>query len=227
MRHREGGNDCFSNLTDELKEETTGSSQAVETASVDGKASVTDVAGGAVGLPLWYVAVVNNNTEKSVAARLEKLGYESFVAKQEVLRVWRNGRKAKVEKVVIPTFVFVRCTEADRHRIVALPYVRRFLSDRARAVNGMVAPPAVISQREMDTLKFMLGQSDYPVDFSQNSYRRGDKVRVIRGALLGLQGEVLQPAATEASPDAELVVRLDILVAARVYVPITDIAPVS
>lgn len=208
----------FSNLTDELKEESTGSSQSVGSTGSDGKASVANVAGDAVGLPVWYVAVVNNNTEKSVAARLESLGYESFVAKQEVLRVWRNGRKAKVDRILIPTMVFVRCTEADRQQIVRLPYVNRFLSDKARASQGRVSPPAVIPEREIVTLRFMLGQSDHSVDMIQRSYSAGDRVRVIRGALQGLEGEVID--------GGSMIVRLDILGTAKVTIDIADLISV-
>ncbi len=213
------------NLTYLVKDEEQATSASGEPPVQDATAPARDVAGDAVGVPRWYVAVVTNNNEKAVAGRLADMGHEVFVAMQPTLRVWRNGRKAMVDKVIIPTFVFVRCTEAERRQIVALPYIRRFLADRARAVKGMVAPPAVIAQREIDTLRFMLGQSDYPVELTQSRYRPGDKVRVIRGALLGLEGEVLRPADGPGAPDAELVVRLDILGAARVTVPLTDIAP--
>lgn len=36
----------------------------------------------------------------------------------------------------------------------------------------------------------MLGHSDSPVEFSQ-SFEKGDKVRILRGNLKGLEGEVI------------------------------------
>lgn len=51
--------------------------------------SVLNNVGDAVGVEkrLWYVAIVNNNHEKSVQERLERLGHESYVAKQRVVRI--------------------------------------------------------------------------------------------------------------------------------------------
>lgn len=37
----------------------------------------------------------------------------------------------------------------------------------------------------------MLGQSDIPVEISEKPFKAGDRVRVIRGDLAGLEGEVL------------------------------------
>ncbi|MDE7410017.1 MAG: UpxY family transcription antiterminator, partial [Muribaculaceae bacterium] len=87
--------------------------------------------GDAVGVESrkWFVAIVNHNTEKAVQERLDGLGYETYVAKQTVVRIWKNGRKAKVDKVIIPSLVFVKCTQKERHEIVSLPYIKRFMTD--------------------------------------------------------------------------------------------------
>lgn len=52
----------------------------------------------------------------------------------------------------------------------------------------------------------MLGQSDIPVNISTRTYLKGDKVRVIRGSLIGLEGEVvdLSPSKVELSVDMDL-----------------------
>ena len=79
--------------------------------------------GDAVGVQdrKWFVAIVNNNTERSVEEKLSKSGYETYVAKQKVIRVWKNGKKAKVDKVLLPSVVFIKCTERERREIVTLP----------------------------------------------------------------------------------------------------------
>ena len=196
------------------------------------EASAPLVADDAVGVPRWYVAVVNNNSERIVAERLTTLGHEAYVAVQKRMRVRANGRKVLVDVVVIPSFVFVHCTEKVRRQVVSLPYVKRFLSDRARAVDGLAAPAAVIPEREMNKLRFMLGQSDYQVDFIEPRFRAGDSVRVMRGALRGLEGKVIRvmppsgaKARKSAASDApvQIVVALDILGAARLEIPSCDI----
>lgn len=69
-----------------------------------------------------------------------------------------------------------------------------------------VKPLAIIPDLEINRLKFMLGQSDIPVNISTRTYLKGDKVRVIRGSLIGLEGEVvdLSPSKVELSVDMDL-----------------------
>lgn len=186
-------------------------------ADTESVATVPHGVGDAVGVepPRWYVAVVKSNTEKAVQERLERMGYEAYVAKQMVLRVWKNGRKAKVDKVVIPSFVFVKCTEKERKSIVALPFINRFLTNKAgTSADGLTKPLATIPQEQIDTLRFMLGQSDIPVAFVDTPFRKHDKVVVIRGNLKGLAGEILH--ATDGK--SEVVVRIDILGSAKMTI---------
>ena len=55
----------------------------------------------------WFVAIVATNSEKACRDRLVALGHEAWLASQEEMRVWRNGRRSTVERVVIPLMVFV------------------------------------------------------------------------------------------------------------------------
>ena len=164
-------------------------------------------AGDAVGVPdrKWFIAVVNNNAEKSTAAKLIALGYDTYVATQEEFRIWRNGKRAKVDRVVIPSVVFVKCTEAERLQIVALPYINRFMTDRASAAKTH-ANIATVPPEQIDTLRFMLGNSDTPVTIS-GEYVKGDKVRIARGRLRGLEGEI----ARDSDGRSKLYINVDLL----------------
>lgn len=180
--------------------------------------------GGAVGVEkrCWFVAIVKNNTEKMAYERLSKAGYESYLATQTLFRVWKNGKRAKIDRVVLPTLVFVRCTEQERRQIVALPYISRFMTNKASG-NSTAKPLAVIPDRQIEVLRFMLGQSDVPVTMTERSYRKGDRVRVARGKLCGLEGEVV----TTDDGQSELVVRIDILGCAKVLISAIDIEPID
>lgn len=176
---------------------------------------------GAVGVPerKWFVAIVNSRHEKAVGDNLKALSVESYVATQKELRVWRNGKRKMVDRVVIPSVVFVKCNEAERREIVRLPYVNRFMVNRSANSGGLNKPVAVISQAEIDKLKFMLGQSDYPVEFVPTIYRVNDTVRVIRGNLRGLEGEI-----REASDGTHtLVISLSLLGGALVHIDPKDV----
>ncbi len=87
--------------------------------------------------------------------------------------------------------VFLHCTENERRSVVTLPYIYRFLTNKAGNPNKFGRPVAIIPDRQMYQLKFMLGNSNSPVEFVDRMYTKGDKVRVIRGDFCGLEGEVI------------------------------------
>lgn len=161
--------------------DTTTVSTAVPTC-VDGTVGVSDAK--------WFVALVNSRHEKAVAEKLLEINIESYVATQKEMRLWKNGRRKMIDRVVIPSMVFVKCTDIQRQEIVALPYINRFMVNRTIETNGLNKPVAVISDSEIQTLKLMLGQSDYKVEFVPTVFSAKDKVRVIRGSLCGLEGEI-------------------------------------
>lgn len=147
---------------------------------------------GAVGVDdsKWYVAVVNSRHEKAAAENLNSFGYDCYVATQQELRIWKNGRRKMVDRVVIPSVVFVRCTEKIRREIVTLPFINRFMVNRTAETGTLNKPAAVIPDVQIRRLQFMLGQSEEPVQFEPTLYRVNDTVRVIRGHLKGLEGEI-------------------------------------
>lgn len=170
----------------------------------------------------WFVAIVNNNTEKAAQERLEKQGYETYVAKQEVTRIWKNGRKRKVDKVLLPTLVFIKCTERERKEIVTLPYINRFMTNKAGAsTTSATKPLATIPQKEIETMRFMLGQSDIPVTFVETPYKINDRVVIVRGSLRGLEGEVVGTI----DGKSHIVVRIDILGTAKVAIDPVNLQP--
>ncbi|MDE6483971.1 MAG: UpxY family transcription antiterminator [Duncaniella sp.] len=180
-------------------------------------AGVDDAVG--VAEKRWYVAMVNARHEKKVADSLSERGVESYVATQREVHVWANGRRRAVDRVVIPAVVFVKCTEACRKEIVNLPYIFRFMVNRTVDPAGGNRPVATIPERQMQTLKFMLGQSEIPVDFTPAVFRLHDTVRVIRGHLKGLEGTIIS------NPDGShtLAVSLDLLGGATVKIDPSDV----
>lgn len=156
--------------------------------------TATDVVDDAVGVAksYWFVAIVNHNSEKQSSEKLSKMGIGNYLPTQIEIRMWRNGRKSKVDKIVIPSTIFIHCTEQTRKEIVNLPFIFRFMTNKAGSINGSSNKPlAVIPDAEIERLKFMLGQSDIPVEITERPFKTGDKVRVIRGDLAGLEGEVM------------------------------------
>lgn len=178
--------------------------------------------GDAVGIqsPKWYVAFVGHNTEKSCRDRLQQLGYESYVASQEEIHEWKNGRKKKIERVVISTLLFVRVTEKQRREVVNLPFIKHFLTDKARPVDDFGCHPlAVVPDRQMQRLRFMLYNAEEPVNFVTDHLRLGDHIRVARGCLKGLEGHIIRYK----DGDSYLVVRIDTIGYAMMKIAVEDV----
>lgn len=172
----------------------------------------------AVGVPErhWFVAVLKNRSEKATAQKLSGMGVECYLPMQEEVHVWKNGKKAKVERVLIPSKIFIHCTEKERRELVTLPFIFRFMTDIAGRASRRLA---VVPAKEIERLKFMLGASDGRVTFTEQ-FVKGQKIEVIRGPFRGLQGVVLQDANAGVS---RLYVNIDMLGSASVEINPNDI----
>ncbi len=201
-------------LTSRFRMPDTGIKNTIVTAVPAGVDGAVGVAGGC-----WYVAVVNARHEKKVAESLAARGVECYVATQREVRVWADGRRRAVDRVVIPAVVFVKCTEERRREIVALPYIHRFMVNRVTDRSASGSAVAMIPERQMDTLKFMLGHAETPVDFVPTVFRRGDTVCVVRGRLKGLHGRII----SNSDGTHALAVNLDLLGGATVRINPLDV----
>lgn len=202
-------------MTDRRISDPLNSIAAIVPSGVDDAVGVSDVK--------WFVAIVNSRHEKSAAESLLNYDVECYVATQKEMRIWKNGRRKIIDRVVIPSMVFVRCTEKDRRHIVGLPFINRFMVNRASETNGMNKPVAVIGDSEIEKLKFMLGQSDYQIEFVPAVFRIRDNVRVIRGSLRGLEGEI------QNNPDGThcLIVSIPMLGGAIMHIDPTDVEKID
>ena len=124
----------------------------------------------------WIAALVQMCMEKKVGERLTKLGIENYVPTQTEIRQW-SDRKKKVERVVIPMVVFVHTDEKTERSLRMHSFIRKILT-----YPGQTAA-AVIPNDQIDRLKFMLRQSDSPVEMMEQRLQVGDKVQIVRGAL--------------------------------------------
>ena len=184
--------------------------------------STANVTAEAVGVSAaekmhWYISIVKHGNEKICGKILTELGYENYVPVQREFRQYASGRKKWVERLVLPSKVFVRTTEDERLKnVVTLPVVNRFMVDRSRLGKNGNRAAAVVPDKEMEMFRRMLEQDELPVavDEAGNAYSEGDKVRVVVGRLSGLEGTVVRMDDNK----SRLFVSLDILGSASVEV---------
>ena len=163
----------------------------------------------------WLVVCVQSNREKKTYERLKALGYDSFLPLQEETRRW-SDRSKKVQRVVIPMVVFVRISPSERIPVLRLPSVSRFMVLRGEST------PAVIPDEQMHRFKFMLDYSDEAINMSTTPLSPGTKIKVIKGPLSGLQGELVT-----VNGKSKVAVRLTMLGCAFVDIPVGCVEPLE
>ena len=133
----------------------------------------------------WYIAECKPTKEKLVRTMLQKANYEVYVASRMVERIYANRTRHTKEAVLISGKVFVRTTE-DQLMPIMLGYssVWRFMMNRAAQDRSY----AFVSDQEMQQLQYILGKATNPVHITVDSLQVNQRIKVMRGALAGLEG---------------------------------------
>jgi transcription antitermination factor NusG len=131
----------------------------------------------------WVAAIVQMNTEKKVSLQLNKLGYHNYLPTQTEIHQWSDRRK-KIDRIVIPTIVFVRVDKKEENELRKQPYIYRFISYPGQK------EAAIIPDEQIEQLKFMLDNADSAIEFTDCVLEIGDEVEITRGPLKGLFGEL-------------------------------------
>ena len=132
----------------------------------------------------WFAARTRCGAEMSVAARLDRLGVERFVPTERRRRT-RGG--STYERPLIPSLVFLRATKREACALAneeALP-VRYLIDPATRSL--LVVPDKQLEdfRRVLDLSTDEGGLIDHPLEL-------GERVKVIKGVLTGVEGYVLE-----------------------------------
>ena len=160
----------------------------------------------------WIAVLVQMNCERKSADKLSKLGISNYVPIQEEIHQW-SDRKKKITRVVIPMIVFVHVDETEMNLVRDLSFIFKLITYPGQS------QPAIIPDNQISQLRFMVDNSTDEILIKDQTLSVGDKVKVIRGALMGLEGLVC--FVEEKKP--MVAIRLDFLGYACVNIPTTDI----
>lgn len=146
--------------------------------------------------------------EKKTAERLTAMGVECYLPVQTEIRQWSDRRK-KIDRLVIPMIIFVHVAPGERSLPLTLQAVSRYMVLRGES------RPAIIPEEQMNRFRFMLDYSPEAVEICSTPLAPGDAVKVIKGPLAGLEGELVTIGGK-----SKVAVRLDMLGCAHVDMPI-------
>jgi transcription antitermination factor NusG len=143
----------------------------------------------------WFALRVKSRFEKKTALHLEGLGLEPFNPLYRSRRRW-SDRTKEVDLPLFPGYVFCRFDPNDRLPVLQTPGVV--------SIVGFGGRPAPVDEEEIAAIQAIVrsGAPALPWPF----LREGQRVRLVRGALRGLQGILL-----DVKSDCRLVVSVTLL----------------
>jgi len=130
---------------------------------------------------VWYAIYTRSRAEKKVAAELQAKGIECFLPLQKKLRQWKD-RKKWVDTPVIPGYCFVHINHKSYYEVLQSSNVVGYVTFEGKA--------AQVNEKQIDDLKTLLHQHDFDVEITQDTFAPGKKVEIIRGPMVGVQGEL-------------------------------------
>jgi transcription elongation factor/antiterminator RfaH len=131
----------------------------------------------------WYAVLTRSRQEKIAASMLDYVAVANFLPLVTQERRW-SDRKQMVSVPLFPGYLFVRIVRSSELllRVLKVPGVVDFVRNR----DG----PMAIPEREIENVHTVLSHG---VGCSAHPFlKAGDRVRVARGALAGIEGTFLR-----------------------------------
>jgi transcription termination/antitermination protein NusG len=130
----------------------------------------------------WFALIVRYQHERRVEGALCASGVDTFLPMYRARRLW-SDRVKDLDLPLLPGYVFGRFALDDRARIVSIPGVSRIV--------GFAGVPAPVTEQEIEGVRAVLA-SKLPVGPWPHPFKMGDRVRIERGPLRGVEGTLLR-----------------------------------
>ena len=158
----------------------------------------------------WFAANTRPRQELKIKNKLDELGVENFLPMKEQIRVL-GGKKRKVLRPLVSRLLFLHCRkevlfELLNEHFLPLSYLRDLETKQV----------LVIPDRQMRDFIFFVDFARDSIQVLNDKLKPGDRVRVVKGELAGLEGELIRIKGHK-----RVVIRLQGLfsVAAGTYLP--------
>lgn len=131
----------------------------------------------------WYAISTRSRQEKVAVNTLQALGITHFLPLQVQKRAW-SDRVQTIHAPLFPGYLFVHIDlwSSAKLDVLKTPGVARFVGDRTG--------PLPIQNSEIEDIRSLVNGG---VELTPHSFlKQGDRVRVVRGALAGVEGILLR-----------------------------------
>lgn len=129
----------------------------------------------------WYVVFTASRAEKRVKLCLEQIGIENYLPVRVVEREC-EGQIRRIEVPIISGCVFVRVSEVGLSSLLSTCGIIALLKGER--------VPMIVSDEQVESLR-LLNERAGDIEVIDRAIPSGDMVRVVRGELLGVQGELI------------------------------------
>jgi transcription antitermination factor NusG len=131
----------------------------------------------------WYAVYTAPRAEKKVSERFTLEGIEHYLPLQTVKRRW-SDRIKEVEVPIVNGYIFVRILHLDFSKVTLVYGALAFVREGGQ--------PVAIPDKQLDRLRFMVEHAEEPVEYSQESFEHGESIRICKGPLEGMMGELVE-----------------------------------
>lgn len=132
----------------------------------------------------WHAIYVASRQEKNILRLLTDKGIEAYVPIVKTMRQW-SDRKKMVEMPLLNGYVFVRIHSAEREKVLQAKGAVNFVRSEGKI--------AQVRDVEIERLKQLI-ELGYELNAGniQKHYQEGEKVKIVAGALKGIEGSVIE-----------------------------------
>jgi len=131
----------------------------------------------------WYAVWTKSRQEKAASARLASAGISHYLPLCSEMRTW-SDRKQLVDMPLFPGYVFVQLDVRSEGmlKILRIPGIVGFV--------GNSLGPLPIPDRQIESVRTVIlcGTKCRSTEY----LKEGDRVRVVRGALAGIEGSLVR-----------------------------------
>ena len=134
----------------------------------------------------WYVAHTRVNQELLIKKKLDELEIENFLPLEEQVRETPLGRKS-FRVPLIHGMIFIRTDKMTSFSLLNEYSLNMVYLKDIEGRGSLVVP-----DKQMEDFMFLLDFSPEGIEILNKDLKRGDRVRVIKGPLQGLEGELVR-----------------------------------
>lgn len=134
----------------------------------------------------WYVAYTRVKQEFVIKKKLDDLGVESFLPSEERVVETSLGRKT-IRVLLIHGMIFIHTDRATSFSLLNDHFLNIVYLKDIEGRHSLIVP-----DNQMRDFMFVLDFSSSGIEVLNKDLKRGDRVRVIKGPLRGLEGELVR-----------------------------------